>query len=288
MVSTLHNLISELEQDRLLDEPGRLRERTEVLDRLDAYFPEDVEVDGGVELHHRVRAIQARLEAVNRELYRAIRHDIERGVGQERLLQWSTASSRDERTAGQESGERYDYLDELISGILQFDEPADGDVEVAAEMVFYQPTPARDIFDVIQRAELTPRDVLIDLGSGLGHVPLLVSICTGARCIGIELEAAYTDCARHSADALNLTNVTFIQQDARTADFSSGTVFYLYTPFSGTILRTVLDALCREAAQRTIRICTLGPCTPTVAKEPWLEAIGPVQTDRIAIFRSRS
>jgi hypothetical protein len=153
-------------------------------------------------------------------------------------------------------------------------------------MVFYQPTPARHVFDVIGRTALTERDVLVDLGSGLGHVPLLASICTNARCIGIELEPAYVDCARRCACALDLSNASFFRQDAREADFSSGTVFYLYTPFTGAILRTVLDSLRREAAAREIRVCTYGPCTRTIAEEPWLKVVGSLQAGRAALFRS--
>jgi hypothetical protein len=83
--------------------------------------------------------------------------------------------------------------------------------------------------------------------------------------------------------------VTFAQQDARTADLAAGTVFYLYTPFLGTILRAVLDALRREAASRPIRICTFGPCTPIIAREPWLlETTGTLAEDRIAVFRTRN
>jgi len=81
--------------------------------------------------------------------------------------------------------------------------------------------------------------------------------------------------------------LTFLQQDARVADLSDGTVFYLYTPFTGTILRSVLDALRQEAANREILVCTFGPCTPIVAKEPWLAAVDPIEVNRIAIFRSR-
>jgi hypothetical protein len=87
---------------------------------------------------------------------------------------------------------------------------------------------------------------------------------------------------------LNLANVTFIQQDARDADYSFGTVFYLYTPFTGTILRSVLDSLRSEAANREIQVCTFGPCTPTVAKEEWLDVVGALRTDRPAIFRRRA
>ena len=186
------------------------------------------------------------------------------------------------------NGVGYDYLDELISGVFRFVEPNIGHIQKESEMVFYQPTPARHIFSLIGLTALTAADVLVDLGSGLGHVPLLVSICTGARTIGIELETSYVECAQQCAQRLNLNHVTFIRQDARTADLSIGTVFYLYTPFTGSILSDVLDLLRREAAGRHIRICTYGPCTSVIAEEPWLEAATAPEAHRITLFHSRS
>jgi Histone methylation protein DOT1 len=182
--------------------------------------------------------------------------------------------------------EEYDFLDEVIIGVLQFQEPATTTIQPAAEMVAYQPTPARHIFDLLKRTALTKDDVLVDVGSGLGHVPMLTSICTQARSVGIELEAAYVDYARRAAESLNLSRVTFIQQDARSADFSNGTVFYLYTPFTGTILRTTLELLRQQAERRPIRICTFGPCTSAIEAEDWVGAIGTVRSDRISIFGS--
>jgi hypothetical protein len=283
----LEALIEELEQDRSLDEPDRLRQRIEALDRIELHLPQIGESAIGDGLQDKARAIYAKLEAVNCKLYREIRSEIQQGAAADRLLEWVSGSGRDQRAAGLARGEGYDYLDALVSGVLQFEEPGTEVAELPAEMVFYQPTPARHVFDLIDRAALTERDVLVDLGSGLGHVPLLTCICTRARGIGIEREAAYVDCARKSACGLNLTNATFVQQDAREADFSSGTVFYLYTPFTGTILRTVLDSLRREAARREIRIGTYGPCTSIVAKERWLEVVGTLEADRAALFRSR-
>lgn len=290
-MKALQNLIGELEQDPSLDEPHRLRRRIEALDHLDAHVsdgqisdvvPESIEAA----LYLQARAIYAKLESANFKLYQAIRHDIQRGTGPDSLLRWVPESGRTTTEVNLANGESYDYLDDLISGVLQFRRPSVEVVQLPAEMVFYQPTPARHIFDLLDRIALTERDLLIDLGSGLGHVPLLVSICTGTRCIGIELEAAYVDCARDSAQALNLNNVTFIQRDVRESDLSGGTVFYLYTPFTGTILRAVLNSLRQEALRREIRICTFGPCTRIVAEEPWLKVYEKLEMDRIAIFRS--
>ncbi len=279
--NALVSLIGELEQDRSLDEPRHLRQRIEALDDLDAYLSDGQPI--GTALHHRARAIYAELESVNFRLYEAIRRDIQRGAGGGRLLEWMPDWNGAPNLVNYRG---YDYLDELISGVLQFEEPSAEVVQLESEMVSYQPTPARHIFDLIGRTALTERDFLIDLGSGLGHVTLMASICTSSNCTGIELDPSYVDCARKSARSLNLNNARFIQGDARAADLSEGTVFYLYTPFIGTILRDVLNSLRHEAVRREIRICTFGPCTRVVAEEQWLIAIGVLETDRIAIFRS--
>jgi hypothetical protein len=280
--NALASLIGELEQERSLDEPRNLRLRIEALDDLDAYLPNEQLIGTGV--LHRTKAVYGELESINFRLYEDIRRDIQRGAGAGRLLEW-TPDWKDAANLMNRRG--YDYLDELISGVLQFEEPSAEVVQLESEMVPYQPTPARHIFDLIGRTALTERDFLIDLGCGLGHVTLMASICTSASCTGIELEPSYVDCARKSARSLNVDNARFIQADARTADFSYGTVFYLYTPFTGAILRDVLNSLQHEAARREIRVCTFGPCTQVVAEEQWLSVIGTLETDRIAILRSR-
>jgi hypothetical protein len=290
MTIALERLIAELEEDRSLDQPDRVRQRLEALNRLDALLSNGDLVavaqpaQNGID--HRARRLCGKLELASLELYKTIRSEIQRGVGSGALLHWANESGRG--ATGLASGHGYDFLDELISGVLQLEKPEPEAAQVDAEMVFYQPTPARHIFDLIDRITLSEHDVLVDLGSGLGHVPLLTAICTGARCIGIELEAAYANSARQSANALKLHNVTFIHQDARAADLSGGTVFYLYTPFVGAILRAVLDLLRREAARRQIRVCTFGPCTATVAEEQWLQAAGALEADRVAVFCSRN
>lgn len=286
MPQALQNLIETLEQTPSWRDPARLRERIEALDRLELHLPEgpSEDTDASPALHARGRAIRAEMEAINDALYQSIRRDIRDGAGADALHRWVCDAGG---KAGRAQGDDYDHLDALVSGVLPFEMP-DGEVaELPAEMVFYQPTPARHIFDLFDRLALTERDMLVDLGSGLGLVPLLAAICTDARSIGIEFEAVYVDCARRCARALNLDRVAFRQQDARLADYSRGTVFYLYTPFTGTVLRSVLDALRQQATRRAIRICSYGPCTPAIAQEPWLQADEQPVADRITVFRSR-
>ncbi|GGA13342.1 hypothetical protein GCM10011408_38700 [Dyella caseinilytica] len=287
MTQTLQAIVETWGNDRSLYDPAQLGRRVEVIDELEEALLDVLGQPENASLLLRARTLRDGLEAVNSQIYRQIREDIQQGRGVERLLTWVPDPLFDDMSGRHVGGDRYDYLDALLSGIASWREPGDDIAPLAQDMVFYQPTPARHIFDLIQRLSLDHDDVLIDLGAGLGHVPLLAAICAKAQCIGIEWEAAYVASAQQCASDLKLANASFIQQDARDADLSRGTVFYLYTPFTGAMLRDVLNRLAREAATRIIRVCTLGPCTQVVAGESWLTPVGAWQSaDRIAVFRS--
>lgn len=162
----------------------------------------------------------------------------------------------------------YDALDALVAGILSTDQVVgDGTVEADAEMVPYQPTPARLILALLQEIRPTEEDVFVDVGSGLGTVPTLVSLLTGARAVGIEWHADHCAFARSCVHRLNLSSVSFVQQDARDADLSTGTIFYMYTPFKGAMLRDVLRRLEGEARRRAIRLCVYGPLLREALRE---------------------
>ncbi len=286
----LQSLILRLEKDILLSEPAQLRERLEALDRLDAYIPgvpqEAVGFDQ--ELSRRAEAIRKRFERMNADLFEGIRHDIQRGRRPHDLLRWVSSPLPSEPLHASANGMGYDFIDELITGVFRLEEPDDEHISRDPEKLFYQPTPARHIFSLIHLTGLTPNDVFVDLGSGLGHVPMMVSICTASRSIGVELQAPYVQRAQQCALGLNLDRVTFIHSDARKADLSEGTIFYLYTPFMGSVLSAVLARLRNEAAARQIRIACHGPCTPVVASEPWLVATTPPDPHAITVFRSRT
>ena len=287
----LRRLVQGMEDDASLLEPGELQRRLEALDVLDASFPAapaspEGDAATAAELCRRAREMATRLEAVNEALYAAIRTEVRQGSGASALLRCVTSSISAGSGSEPATGMGYDALDEVIRGVFAFEEPEMQPAALGPEMVFYQPTPARHILRLIELARLTAADVLVDLGSGLGHVPLLVAACTAARTVGIELEASYVACARRCAQQLCLRGVSFNKQDAREADLSTGTVFYLHTPFTGSIMRSVLDRLQGEAEIRSIRICSYGPCTAVLAQERWLQAMTAAETDQIAVFTS--
>ncbi|MGO1068544.1 hypothetical protein [Lysobacter sp. CA199] len=281
MSEALSRLLDRLGQDPDLERSERLRDRIQALDRLERlgdYLPD---TPSSERLREHLAETATRLDAANERLYRDLRAQIRLGDFSG-VRAWLSADG-----AAAAQGEAYDHLDALLGGVLQLSEP-DGEVAPPRpEMVFYQPTPARHIVDLIGRLALRQADVLIDLGSGLGHVPLLVGLCTPARCIGVELEPAYVASARRSADDLGLRKVSFVQGDARAADLSQATVFYLYTPFTGGVMAQMLERIRAQARSRDIRVCSLGPCTQVLARQSWLRSgETALRGDRIAVFQT--
>lgn len=279
MVNNVQPLFDAMLQDRSWQQPDQWRRRIDMLEQLESWLVHHGDA-AETAFKSRIHTLMRELETINQQFYQSVRQDIQQGRGAATLLQCAAATPHD---GGEES---YDPLDALLSGVLDLAEP--GEVpELEAEMVFYQPTPARHIFDFVTRASMTAHDTVIDLGAGLGHVTLLTAICTPARCIGIEWQRAYVTSAQQCAQALNVRNATFLAQDVRDAHLSEGTLFYLYTPFTGAMLRTVLDMLAREARRRAIRLCSLGPCTAVIAQEPWLSTDDDCAPHRATLFRSR-
>jgi hypothetical protein len=266
--------------DHALDQPACWRERLAFLDALELCDLDDAE-------RTRFDALGERYRRINHRLYAELRASIEQGHGARTL--WPLLSAAIDSCAADEmAADGYDDLDELVSGVLAIEPPDDAQVTQPAEMVFYQPTPVRHVVDLIHRLGLGEHDVLMDLGAGLGLVPLLVAICTDAECIGIEREAVYADSFRRCAQALSLTRAQSVQLDARDADLSRATVFYLYTPFTGTVMRQMLDRLRVQASLRSFRIACFGPCSSVIADESWLEPAGPIEAGRIHLFVPRA
>jgi len=166
-----------------------------------------------------------------------------------------------------------DDLDRLLDGIFEIDEPSPNRLS-ETEMVQYEPTPARLILELIDQARFNAHDVFYDLGSGLGRVVLLVNLLCKIRAKGIEVDPALHTQATATAQALGLQTAAFICADARTADFSDGTIFFLFTPFKGQLFRTVLLKLRQQAETKPIEIFSRGACSFWLAAQPWLKRIG--------------
>jgi SAM-dependent methyltransferase len=214
-----------------------------------------------------------RLEEINTQMFYALRTKIAemrpRGDLFKKLIDQYLGGGLDSYL--QPSAGGYNNLDILLNGLLSCGNIPPETIISEPGMVYYQKTPARIVFEMIKKAGYMPGDVFFDLGSGLGQVAILVNLLTGMSCCGIEWQPAYCDYATACAASLNLNDTRFIHGDARYADYSRGTIFFLYTPCQGSMLTAVLENLRREAGKRKIKIFSYGPCTDDLVKKNWLE-----------------
>ena len=287
----LHEFILATGAGSKLLRPDRLHERLALLDKLDAIIGsqdfEDLTTGSEARMMSRVIKLKAHLESANEELYECARAEIVLRGSSRTLHRWLLDPADCGEAGAPCPGLGFDLRDEIVSGVLQLREPEETELPRSAEMVPYQPTPVRHILELIATSNLSRTDVLVDLGSGLGHVPLLVSILTGRRTLGVEFQPAYVASAEECAGRLKLHATRFVAEDARVADLARGTVFYLFSPFTGVILTEVLDRLRIESTDRQIRICSLGPCTRVLADQAWLKPTSQTKPGRIAVFQSQ-
>ena len=91
------------------------------------------------------------------------------------------------------------------------------------------PTPERMIRRLLQLADVTPDDVVVDLGAGDGRIPVYAAKHFGARAIGVELEENLVVLATASAKAQGVSHLArFVRQDLFEFDLSAATVVALY------------------------------------------------------------
>jgi ribosomal protein L11 methylase PrmA len=95
--------------------------------------------------------------------------------------------------------------------------------------VIYVPTPQELVEDMLRLADVKRGDVLYDLGSGDGRIPVTAARKYGIRAIGIDIDPERIREAHANAKRKGVAKlVTFRQQDLFTADFREATVVTLY------------------------------------------------------------
>jgi hypothetical protein len=93
------------------------------------------------------------------------------------------------------------------------------------------PTPAGMVEAMLEMAEVGPADVVCDLGSGDGRIPILAAKRYGARGLGIEYNGDLVKYSISVAQKEGLADrVQFIQGDIFATDFSHATVVTLFMP----------------------------------------------------------
>lgn len=176
-----------------------------------------------------------------------------------------------------------DARDAWLDRVLGLDALPDDGPELPRGCVPYMPCGVDALLEVVDRANIGPTDVFIDIGSGVGRATALVHLLTGASAIGIEVQSALVQAARDVARVVS-SSVSTVHGDAveLAGRMMTGTVFFLYCPFSGERLQRALGHLDAIAQTRPIRVCCVDLPLPACA---WLVA-EPAPTGSVIVYRS--
>ena len=95
--------------------------------------------------------------------------------------------------------------------------------------VMWLPTPQDMVDKLLTVAEVTPKDIVYDLGAGDGVISITAAKRFGARSVGIEYDQKMADFARKNTQLAGVADkVKIIRGDIFVEDFSEATVVTLY------------------------------------------------------------
>src|SRR4029453_15711952 len=107
--------------------------------------------------------------------------------------------------------------------------PASTQTQLRPPDVIFVPTPQDVVDAMLKLAKVTKNDVIYDLGSGDGRIPITAAKTYGARGVGIDIDPQRIKEANENLKAAGVGDrVKFMNQDLFTTDISEASVVTLY------------------------------------------------------------
>jgi hypothetical protein len=120
------------------------------------------------------------------------------------------------------------FLAGIVFGQGQQTKPFEPQVGQAGKDVVWVPTPQALVDKMLDIAKTTPKDYVIDLGSGDGRT-VITAAKRGARALGIEYNPDMVDLSKRNAAKENVGDrATFMKADLFESDFSQATVITMF------------------------------------------------------------
>ena len=146
----------------------------------------------------------------------------------------------------------------------------------------YVPSPTEVVDRMLTLAAVTKDDVVYDLGSGDGRIPIAAAKKYGARGVGLDIDPRKITESRANAKAAGVEHlVEFREQDVLTADISQATVVTLYLLSSANAqLRPVITKQLRPGTRIVSHAFSMGPTWPADTVDRFTTPTG----DEITIY----
>ena len=135
---------------------------------------------------------------------------------------------------------------------------------IPGQDVRYEPTPMPVVRALLELADVGPQDLVYDLGSGDGRIPITAASEFGARGVGIEIDPALVTQAQAKAREAGVEDkVEFRLGDMYAADVRSATVVTLFLhPGPNLKLREKLRSDLQAGSRVVSYVWDMGGWTP--------------------------
>ena len=136
---------------------------------------------------------------------------------------------------------------------------------IPGQDVRYEPTPMPVVRALLELADVGPQDLVFDLGSGDGRIPIAAAKEFGARGVGIEIDPALVRQAQANAREAGVEDkVEFRLGNMYAADVRSATVVTLFlNPGPNLKLREKLRSDLQAGSRVVSYVWDMGGWTPT-------------------------
>jgi hypothetical protein len=138
--------------------------------------------------------------------------------------------------------------------------------------VIYYPTPPETVAEMLRMAGIKKGDVLYDLGSGDGRIPIAAAKQYGIRAVGIEIDPKLVTEAEENARQANVSHlVRFRNEDMFRVNYSEATIVTLYLSEKlNVLLRPKLLSELRPGARILSHDFRMGDWKPEqTVRVPW-------------------
>lgn len=159
---------------------------------------------------------------------------------------------------------------------------------IAAASLLFQPprlapyvaTPQDVVERMLTLAQVSNKDVVLDLGCGDGRIPITAARKYGARGMGVDIDPRRIEEARANATSAGVEHlVDFRLQDALTTDVSPATVVTLYLfPEANAKLRPTLLKQLKPGSRIVSHAFSMGPDWPADEIDRFTSANGDAVT----------
>ena len=146
----------------------------------------------------------------------------------------------------------------------------------------FHATPDDVVDRMLSLAKVTSADVVIDLGSGDGRIPIRAAQKYGARGIGVEIDPRLVETSKANARTAGVEHLVEIRHaDALTADVSAATVVTLYLLSSSNAkLRPILTRALKPGSRIVSHAFSMGPDWPADRIDRFTSANG----DQVTLY----